>query len=84
MNPLADGCTCTACTDLRAEIGGDPALVDLYGRKLLRRGWAGRTSEQEQAYLLAHSTWAANGAENLRRFAANRAGDLLDSEGSAA
>ena len=45
-------CTCTACTALLAECGEE--LFDLYRRKLLKRGWAGRKNPVERAYIRAH------------------------------
>jgi hypothetical protein len=64
-------CDCPACTALAAEYEGDPKLLAFYRKKLLIRGWAGRTSPTEKAYILAHATWARLAAERLAQ-ASNR------------
>jgi hypothetical protein len=60
MNPLRDGCACGGCEALRAEVGNDAALAELYGKKLLRHGWAGHLSTAEKRYRKAHSLLAQN------------------------
>ena len=65
-NPLKDGCSCPACQALRAEVGSNPVLVALYGKKLLYHGWGGKLTEAERAYRVAHSERARNAAERGR------------------
>ncbi len=62
---MTANCDCEACRNLAAEVGDDAQLLDLYARKLLIRGWAGRTSKAEKAYILTHSTWAQDLADRL-------------------
>ena len=60
-------------TALALRYREDPALARLYKRKLLQRGWAGKTDPTEKAYILAHAGWAQTaarvGTQNLRRTA---------------
>ena len=56
-------CDCDACKALAAEYDTDPQLLRHYRNKLLVKGWAGRTSPTEKAYILAHSPWAQHAAE---------------------
>lgn len=64
-NPLASGCACEGCRCLRRELGGDRHLEDLYGQKLLQRGWSGRTSTAESLYIRGHAGWAQAAARTL-------------------
>lgn len=68
-NPLRGGCVCDGCTQLRLELAGDRRLEDLYGRKLQQRGWAGRTTPAEAAYVRCHAGWAQAAARTLRGIA---------------
>jgi hypothetical protein len=56
------GCDCEGCVGMAAEYGGDPALLAFYRAQLLRRGWAGKLSEVETAYVRAHAEWARQAA----------------------
>lgn len=51
-------CTCDVCTALAAQYESDPGLTWLYRKKLVIRGWAGKTTPTEKAYILAHAPWA--------------------------
>ena len=51
-------CSCTTCAALAGECGA--ALLPLYRKKLLIRGWAGSTSPVEKAYQRAHRSEAAS------------------------
>lgn len=55
---MTANCDCEACRNLAAEIGDDHQLFRFYRRKLLIRGWAGRKTPAEKAYILAHAEWA--------------------------
>ncbi len=68
-NPLRDECSCEGCHRLRLELAGDRRLTDVYGRQLLQRGWAGRTSPAEAAYIRAQAGWAQAAARSLRAIA---------------
>ncbi len=69
MNPLADGCKCPGCEALRHELGNDRPLLAHYAAKLLVRGWAGRTSVAEAAYVRSHAPWAQAAARTLETYA---------------
>jgi hypothetical protein len=63
---------CAACKALRDETQSDE-LFDFYARKLLIRGWAGKTSPIEKAYIAAHPPdWykaaLAAAAQSTQRF----------------
>jgi hypothetical protein len=66
MNPLAQGCQCNGCNELRLDLTADSALQNHYGKRLLQRGWAGRTSPAEAAYVRAHAGWAQAAARVLQ------------------
>lgn len=51
-------CPCGGCAALADELRGDAAMLTLYRKKLLVRGWAGKSSDAEKAYQKAHATWA--------------------------
>ena len=50
-----ESCNCPACTALADEYLSDPEMLQFLRRKLLIRGWAGKYSPTEHAYVLAHS-----------------------------
>jgi hypothetical protein len=56
---------------LEAEYGSDRDLLEFYRRRLLRRGWAGKLTDGEHAYILAHAGWMQRavqvGSEAARR-----------------
>jgi hypothetical protein len=56
------GCDCEGCVGMAAEYGADPALLAFYRAQLLRRGWAGKLTEVERAYVRAHAEWARQAA----------------------
>lgn len=60
--PTSD-CRCPACSALAERYRNDPALLAFYRKKLLVKGWAGRTDPIEKAYILAHAPWAQHAAE---------------------
>ena len=82
--PAVGGCDCTGCAGLRAAYAADPALLALYARKLLVRGWAGRLDDTERAYLAAHADWYRAGVQKARslreRLTQGRAGRVGDPE----
>jgi len=51
-NGFPRSCTCDPCLSLLAECGEEHFA--LYRKKLLRRGWAGKLSPVERAYVNAH------------------------------
>ena len=53
--PPAVSCPCKACIGMRKMYGKDADLLEFYGRKLLQRGWAGKTDPVEQAYRRAYA-----------------------------
>ena len=59
-------CPCKACEGLRKLYGKDPALLELYGKKLLRQGWAGTMYPEERAYRRAHAPGAKGRAERAK------------------
>jgi hypothetical protein len=63
LAPALAGCPCNGCQGLRAAYAADPALLSLYARKLLVRGWAGRLDDVERAYVAAHAEWHRAGVE---------------------
>jgi hypothetical protein len=50
-------CDCRACLDLAQELSGDPELLEFYRINLLKRGWAGKATPTEKAYIHAHADW---------------------------
>ncbi len=64
--PKKESCSCPACSALADRYRNDPQLLAFYRKKLLVRGWAGRTDEVEKAYILAHAPWAQANVEKLR------------------
>ena len=65
--PKKEPCSCPACTALAERYRNDPGLLAFYRKKLLIRGWAGRTDDVERAYILAHAEWAQKQSERARR-----------------
>ena len=63
-------CPCDGCAVLRREVGADPDLFALYRKKLLIRGWAGKTTPAEKQYQQAHASWAQSAARSGARLAA--------------
>jgi hypothetical protein len=53
---------CPGCTALLAECGSDAELFDFYSHRLLRRGWAGKSTDAERRFLAAHAPWARHAA----------------------
>lgn len=43
---------------LAQQYASDPALLAFYQTKLLRRGWAGSVTPEEQAYQAENASWA--------------------------
>ena len=66
-------CRCAGCRGLEERYKTDPELLKHYRKRLLIRGWAGKTDDVEKAYQKAHSTWANRGDvgafQNARRTA---------------
>jgi len=63
FTPKKEPCSCPACTALAERYRNDPQLLAFYRKKLLVKGWAGRTDKVEEAYILAHAPWAQHAAE---------------------
>ena len=55
---LCSGGGCDGCDALRAEHGSDPTLLMFYASNLLKKGWGGKLSDGERAYVRAHTAWA--------------------------
>lgn len=64
---MTELCNCAACNALALEYATDPGLLAFYRKRLLVRGWAGRKTPTEKAYILAHAPFAQAGAANLAR-----------------
>jgi hypothetical protein len=65
-------CKCEGCAGLRQRYQKDPTLLQFYAKKLLQRGWAGKTDDVEKAYMASHAEWYQVIQENGRRVAAER------------
>jgi hypothetical protein len=61
---------CAACEALYNECG--PELWSMYSKKLLLRGWAGRLSQAERAYVRAHRQVSEKQQAHMQRMAAFR------------
>lgn len=57
-------CACAGCAALARLYGSDPQLHLFYRRRLLQKGWAGKSREapEERQYQKAHATWAQAGS----------------------
>jgi hypothetical protein len=64
-NHTPRSCRCDACLALLAECGEEHFA--LYRKKLPRRGWAGRKSPAERAYIRAHRPHQASDFGNSKR-----------------
>jgi hypothetical protein len=73
-------CPCAACETLRAEV---PTNFPWLRRKLLHRGWAGKTSPAEKGYQRAHAPWAvAKGAPTVAQQASRHRLGVRDQKSS--
>jgi len=60
-------CNCKACQGLNRRYKNDPVLLAHYRKKLLVRGWAGKSNDPvEKAYVLAHAEWARKASERCK------------------
>jgi hypothetical protein len=73
-------CKCAGCAGLRQRYAKDPTLLQFYARKLLQRGWSGKTDEVEKAYLASHADWYQAAQERGQEIAKK---ELRDVSGNA-
>ena len=63
-------CKCQGCAGLRQRYQKDPTLLQFYAKKLLQRGWAGKTDDVEKSYMESHADWYQAAQERGREVAA--------------
>lgn len=75
-------CGCGGCLALTSLYGADPQLHLFYRRRLLQRGWAGKSREapEERVYQKFHAEWARAGSAIGLRGTPVRDQDALDAD----